>query len=328
MKVAVLGAGSIARTMAKTLRGMKANGRPVELYAVASRDLARARAFAEAEGFERAYGSYEDMVKNDEVELVYVATPHSHHAQHMRLCIEHGRPVLCEKAFTGNARQAEEVLALAEKKGIFVTEAIWTRYMPSREIVNSLIADGAIGRPIMLMANLGHAIKDKERIWRPELAGGALLDLGVYTLNFASMVFGDDVERMESSAAMLETGVDHTESITLYYRNGQVAQLASTALVGTDQRCQVYGDKGYLTVDNVNNPQVIELYDTGRSGIPVQTIRVPQQITGYEYEVEACLRALEQGALECPEMPHTETLHIMRVMDALRAQWGMRYPFD
>ena len=136
------------------------------------------------------------------------------------------------------------------------------------------------------------------------------------------------MERMESNAAMLETGVDHTESITLYYRNGRVAQLASTALVGTDQRCQVYGDKGYLTVDNVNNPQVIELYDTGRSGIPVQTIRVPQQITGYEYEVEACLRALEQGALECPEMPHTETLHIMRVMDALRAQWGMRYPFD
>ncbi len=215
MKVAVLGAGSIARSMAKTLRGMKANGRPVELYAVASRDLARARAFAEAEGFERAYGSYEEMVRDDTVELVYVATPHSLHAQHMRLCIEHGRPVLCEKAFTGNARQAEEILALAEKKGIFVTEAIWTRYMPSREIVNNLIADGAIGRPIMLMANLGYGIKDVERIQRPELAGGALLDLGVYTLNFASMVFGDDVERMESSVAMMETGVAHTESITL-----------------------------------------------------------------------------------------------------------------
>ncbi len=328
MKVAVLGAGSIARSMAKTLRGMKANGRPVELYAVASRDLARARAFAEAEGFERAYGSYEEMVRDDAVELVYVATPHSLHVQHMRLCIEHGRPVLCEKAFTGNARQAEEILALAEEKGIFVTEAIWTRYMPSREIVNNLITNGAIGRPIMLMANLGYGIKDVERIQRPELAGGALLDLGVYTLNFSSMVFGDDVERMESSVAMMETGVDHTESITLYYRNGRVAQLTSTALAATNRCCQVYGDKGYLTVDNVNNPQVIELYDTSYSGIPVQTIRVPQQITGYEYEVEACLRALEQGALECPEMPHAETLHMMRVMDALRAQWGMRYPFD
>lgn len=328
MKVAILGAGSIARSMAKTLRGMKANGRPVELYAVASRDLARARAFAEAEGFERAYGSYEDMVRDDAVELVYVATPHSLHAQHMRLCIEHGRPVLCEKAFTGNARQAEDVLSLAEKKGIFVTEAIWTRYMPSREIVNNLIANGAIGRPMMLMANLGYAIQHHERIRRPELAGGALLDLGVYTLNFASMVFGDDVERMDSSVAMMETGVDHTESMTLYYRNGRVAQLTSTALAATNRCCQIYGDKGYLTVDNVNNPQVIELYDTSYSRIPVQTIQVPQQITGYEYEVEACLRALEQGALECPEMPHAETLHMMRVMDALRAQWGMRYPFD
>lgn len=328
MKVAILGAGSIARSMAKTLRGMRANGRPVELYAVASRDLARARAFAEAEGFERAYGSYEDMVRDDAVELVYVATPHSLHAQHMRLCIEHGRPVLCEKAFTGNARQAEEILSLAEKKGIFVTEAIWTRYMPSREIVNNLIANGAIGRPMMLMANLGYAIQHHERIRRPELAGGALLDLGVYTLNFASMVFGDDVERMDSSVAMMETGVDHTESMTLYYRNGRVAQLTSTALAATNRCCQVYGDKGYLTVDNVNNPQVIELYDTSYRGVPVQTIRVPQQITGYEYEVEACLRALEQGALECPEMPHAETLHMMRVMDALRAQWGMRYPFD
>ncbi len=328
MKVAVLGAGSIARSMAKTLRGMKANGRPVELYAVASRDLARAQAFAAAEGFERAYGSYEEMVRDDAVELVYVATPHSLHAQHMRLCIEHGRPVLCEKAFTGNARQAEEVLALAEKKGIFVTEAIWTRYMPSREIVNNLIDAGAIGRPIMLMANLGYGIKNVERIQWPELAGGALLDLGVYTLNFASMVFGDDVERMESSVAMMETGVDHTESMTLYYRDGRVAQLTSTALAATNRCCQVYGDKGYLTVDNVNNPQVIEVYDTSYSGNPVQTIRVPQQITGYEYEVEACLRALEQGALECPEMPHAQTLHIMRVMDALRAQWGMCYPFD
>lgn len=328
MKMAILGAGSIARSMAKTLRGMKANGRPVELYAVASRDLAKAKAFAAAEGFEKAYGSYEEMVMDDAVELVYVATPHSHHAEHMRLCIEHGRPVLCEKAFTGNARQAEEILALAKEKGVFVTEAIWTRYMPSREIVNNLIADGAIGRPSVLMTNLGYAIKDKDRIRLPELAGGALLDLGVYTLNFASMVFGDDVEHMDSSAGMLETGADHTESITLYYRDGRVAQLTSTALASTNRRCQVYGDKGYLTVDNVNNPQVIELYDMSRSGIPVQTIRVPQQITGYEYEVEACLRALEQGALECPEMPHAETLHIMRVMDALRAQWGMRYPFD
>lgn len=328
MKVAILGAGAIARSMAKTLRGMKEQGKTVELYAVASRDMERAQAFAQAEGFEKAYGSYESMLADDGVELVYVATPHSHHAEHMRLCIEHGRPVLCEKAFTGNARQAEEILHLAEEKHVFVTEAIWTRYMPSRELICRLIEDGAIGQPRALCANLGYNVQGKARIARPELAGGALLDLGVYTLNCASMIFGDDVIRMESSVGMMDTGVDHSENISLYYRDGRVAQLFSTALVLTDRHCQVYGDQGYLTVDNVNNPQVIELYDQSRSGVPTRTIHVPKQITGYEYEVEACMKALEAGALECPEMPHAETLRIMRAMDELRAQWGMRYPFD
>lgn len=328
IKVAILGAGGIARTMARTLRGMKQQGRPVELYAVAARDEARAKAFAEEEGFLRAYGSYEAMLRDDQVDLVYVATPHSHHFEHVNLCIDHHRAVLCEKAFTGNARQAEAVLERAKAEGVLVTEAIWTRYMPSRQIINELIASGAIGQPKLLTANLGYAIAGNERIRLPELAGGALLDLGVYVLNFASMVFGDDVARMESSAGMLPTGVDHTENISLYYRDGRVAHLMATVLCSTDRHCVVYGDKGWLKVNNVNNPTVIELYDNSQTDRVIRRIDVPQQITGYEYEVEACIRALESGALECPEMPHAQTLLIMRVMDELRAQWGMVYPFD
>lgn len=328
MKVGILGAGSIARSMAKTLRGMWQQGRPVELYAVASRSLEKARDFAAQEGVSRAYGSYEEMVRDDAVELVYIATPHSHHAEQIRLCVEHGKAVLCEKAFTGNARQAEEVLALAERRGVLVTEAIWTRYMPSRRMIDEVLARGAIGKPQVLMASLGYPVWDKERIARPELAGGALLDLGVYTLNFASMAFGDDVARMESSVAMLDTGVDHTENITLHYRDGRTACLTSTAMAQTNRQGVICGDKGFVTVDNINNPQVISVYDRTCNGVPVETLRVPQQITGYEYQVEACLHALETGALECPDMPHSETIHIMRTMDALRAQWGMRYPFD
>ena len=328
MKIGILGAGSIARSMAKTLRGMWQQGRPVELYAVASRSLEKAQDFAAREGVSRAYGSYEEMVRDDAVDLVYIATPHSHHAEQIRLCVEHGKAVLCEKAFTGNARQAEEVLALAERKGVLVTEAIWTRYMPSRRMIDDVLASGAIGKPQVLMASLGYPVWDKERIARPELAGGALLDLGVYTLNFASMAFGDDVARMESSVAMMDTGVDHTENITLHYRDGRTACLTSTAMAQTNRQGVICGDKGYLTVDNINNPQVISVYDRTCNGVPVETLHVPQQITGYEYQVEACLRALEAGALECPEMPHSETIHIMRTMDALRAQWGMRYPFD
>ena len=328
MNIAILGAGVIARSMAKTVRGMKQRGQDVELYAVASRDLQRAQAFAEAEGVLHAYGSYEEMLRDDGVELVYVATPHSHHAEHMKLCLEHGRAILCEKAFTGNARQAEEVLALAKEKGVFLTEAIWTRYMPSREIINGLIAEGAIGTPKLLTANLGYSMMGKERIFQPELAGGALLDLGVYVLNFASMVFGDDVVRMESSVGMMDTGVDHTENISLYYADGKVAHLMATALASTDRRCVVYGDRGYLTVDNCNNPGLIEVYDNSYSGVPVRRIPVPEQITGYEYQVEACMRAMAAGEKECPEMPHSETLLIMQQMDELRRQWNMVYPFD
>lgn len=328
MNIAILGAGAIARSMAKTLRGMKSRGQNVELYAVASRDQARAEAFAKEEGFLNAYGSYEAMLADEQVQLVYVATPHSHHSDHMKLCLKHGKAVLCEKAFTGNARQAEEVLTLAKEKGVFLTEAIWTRYMPSRKMINDLIAGGEIGRPKLLTANLGYHIEHVERMVKPELAGGALLDLGVYVLNFASMVFGNDVVRMESSVAMLPTGVDHTENITLHYADGRTAHLLATMMAGTDRHCVVYGDKGYLTVDNVNNPQKIELYDNSQSGIPVKTIHVPEQITGYEYQVEACMRAMEAGELQCPEMPHSETMYIMKQMDELRRQWGMVYPFD
>lgn len=328
MKVAILGAGSIARSMCRTILGMKAQGRPVELYAIASRDTEKAIRFAREQGVKRAYGSYEELLQDPAVELVYIATPHSHHAEQLKLCIEYGKPVLCEKAFTANAAQAREALALAREKGVYVAEAIWTRYMPARRIVDELIASGAIGQPKLLTANLAYDVERIPRIVLPELAGGALLDLGVYPLNFASMVFGDDIARMESSVVMMDSGVDHTENITIHYKDGKVAMLMASAGFNGDRRCVVYGDKGYLTVDNVNNPGYIEVFDRNDHRSPVQHIDVPQQITGYEYQVEACLRDIPLGRLEPEEMPHEETIRIMEQMDALRAQWGMKYPFE
>lgn len=328
MRIGIIGAGGIARTMCTTITGMKAAGRPVELYAVASRDIDKAVRFARNHGVTRAYGSYERMLQDPRVDLVYIATPHSHHAEQMKLCIEYGKPVLCEKSFTANEQQAAEVLALAKEKGVYVTEAIWTRYMPVRKIINDLIASGVIGQPKLLTANLAYDIERNERIYTPALAGGALLDVGVYPINFASMVFGDDIVRVESSVEMMDTGVDRTENISLYYRDGKVAHLMASAAFNSDRRCVVYGDKGYLTVENVNNPAFVEVFDKNDRLHPVQHIDVPEQITGYEYEVEACLRDLEAGRLEAEEMPHAQTLEIMRQMDAIRAQWGMKYPFE
>ena len=328
MHVAILGAGGIANAMAKTVKGMEAGGEPVKLYAVAARSEERAQAFADKWGIERAYGSYEEMLCDERVDLVYIATPHSHHAEHATLCIEHGKAVLCEKAFAGNARQAQAVLDLAKEKGVFITEAIWPRYMPSRRIMNDLIAEGAIGEPVLLTAQFGGAIHHIDRIRLPELAGGALLDLGVYTISFATLLFGTDVIGMESTASLMDTGVDQTENITLYYPGGKTAHLMNTVMAETENKCIVYGTKGWMAVEGVTNPQRIEIYDRSHSGVPLRVAEIPEQITGYEYEVRACMRALENGELECPEMPHEETMRVMRMMDALREQWGVRYPFD
>lgn len=322
MNVGILGAGRIAVTMARTLNGMK----EAECYAVASRNLEKAQKFAADNYVEKAYGSYEEMLSDENVDLVYVATPHSHHLEHAKLCISYGKPVLCEKSFTANAAQARELLDYAAEKKVFITEAIWTRYMPSRKMIDDIIASGELGEIKMLTANLGYELTDKDRMLRPDLAGGALLDVGVYTLNFASMVLGDDVVKMTSECVKTDTGVDGQDAIILTYRDGKLAVLHTGMWADTEQYGIVYGTKGYLIACNINNIDVIRIYAPDRSLI--REVKVPEQITGYEYEVLACKRALAAGELECGEMPHAETMRIMEWMDALRKEWGIVYPFE
>ncbi len=328
MNVAILGCGSIAHAMARTLRMMREQGENVCLYACASRALDRAQAFAVQESVPVAYGSYEEMVCDPKIDLVYVASPHSHHAEHMKLCILHGKAVLCEKAFTGNAAQAREVIALAREKQVLVAEAIWTRYMPSRKIIAEAIASGAIGEPRVLTANLHYPIEHIHRIRVPELAGGALLDVGVYPLNFCSMFFGDDFERVETSAQLMDTGVDRQEQFSFYYPDGRAAHMHAGTACRSDRVCTISGTQGYITVDNVNNPLKIVLYREDEDFAIAHELPMPAQLTGYEYQVRACMEALQKGEIECPDMPHEESIRIMESMDMLRAKWGVRYPFD
>ncbi len=328
IRVAILGAGNIARKMADTLAGMIVQGnQSISMYAVAARDKERAEQFAKKYGFEKAYGSYEEMVSDPAVDLVYVATPHSHHYEHMKLYLSHGKHVLCEKAFTVNASQAEEVIALARDKGLYIAEGIWTRYMPFRQMVDRMIADGAIGTPHALSANFAFPLKHVERIRNPELAGGALLDLGVYAITFASMLFGDDIASINSVVQMMDTGVDEQESITLTYADGKMAMLFASAICTGDGHGVVYGTEGTLQIDTLNNPSKITITPK-QNHEDVRTYTVPQQITGFEYEVQAAIDAIEQGKVECKAMPHSETIRIMQLMDTLRKQWGLVYPFE
>ena len=329
MKLGILGAGGIAKSMCATVRGMHANGEDVELWAVASRDKTKADAFANREGVRYAYGSYEAMLEDDQIDLVYVATPHAFHAEQMLSCIDHGKAVLCEKSFTGNLKQAEEVFRHAEEKGVLVTEAIWTRYMPSRTMIRDVLDTGEIGDVVALTANLGYAISGVERIIRPELAGGALLDVGVYCLNFASMVMGNDLTGMEAAGVRMPNGMDLQDSMTLHYRSGAMADLLTTALCQTDRMGVIYGTEGYIRVENINNPSRVEIWHPSSSSLfPSRVLPVPKQITGYEYEIRACMEALKCGDMECTAMPHHETLTIMGQMDAVREKLGVVYPFD
>ena len=322
MNIGIIGAGGIAKKMAETLNQMP----DMNAYAVSSRNENKALKFAEDNKVEKAYGSYIEMLKDENVDLVYIATPHSHHLEHGKLCIDFGKPVLCEKAFTANLTQTNELLDYAKEKGVFITEAIWTRYMPSRNIIDRIIKEGEIGEIKMVTADLGYDISHKERLIRPELAGGALLDVGIYPLNFASMVLGNDIERISSVCVKTDTGVDGQSSITLLYKDGKMAVLHTGMYAATEQCGIIYGTKGYIKAWNINNIDRIEIYTPDRK--MKRSITVPEQITGYEYEVSACEKALKEGVLECPEMPHAETIQMMEWMDYLRKEWGIRYPFE
>ena len=320
--VAILGTGHIAAKMAATLQQMK----DVNCYAVASREQIRAEAFAKEWGFKKACGSYEELAADPHVDLVYIATPHSHHYEHARLCILNGKAVLCEKAFTANARQAEALLQLAKERNVFITEAIWTRYMPFSHTIRELVFNGSIGRPHMLTANLGYPIAYKERIAKPELCGGALLDIGVYPINFARMIFGTDIDDIQSHCVKNNYGVDIQESISFRYANGNMAVMQLTASCANDRQGIISGEKGYIVVDNINNPQQAAIYDSDHQLVKIYDC--PSQISGYEYEVQASIDALRRGQLETAAMPHAETLEIMHLLYRLRKQWGVVYPAD
>ena len=321
MKIGILGAGWIARKMAMTLQDT-----PEMKWAVSSRDYAKARAFADEFGFARAYGSYEEMVCDPEVDLVYVATPHSHHFQHASLAVNHGKAVLCEKAFTANSREAEALIRLAEEKGVFITEAIWTRYMPLSLKIREILDSRLLGSPKMLSASIGYSMADKERIIKPELCGGALLDITIYAINFARMYFGTDIVKTVSHAVLGPSGTDMQESISLLYQDGRVANLMATALAANDNHGVISCEKGFLVVDNINNPSVVTAYANDRS--VVGTWYSEGKKSGYEYQIYACEEALRNGWTESPYMPHKETIAIMKQMDSLREEWGVRFPMD
>ena len=321
LRVGIIGTGWIAEKAAITLNGLK----ECEAYAVGSRTIEKAEAFARQWNIPKAYGSYTELIADPDIDLVYIGTPHSHHYDVTREALMADKSCLVEKAFMANARQTKEIIDLAHERKVFLAEAIWTRYQPVVKMMRELIAS-RIGEPRMLTATLGYSMGDKPRIMRPDLCGGALLDLGVYALNFVRMFFPVDIVSIESQCVKSKTGMDLTNAISLVLADGMLCNLQSSAQCVGDNIGVVAGTEGNLIIDNINNPQQITVNGPDRTYI--ETVHVPQQITGYEYQFMACRQALIDGLLEPLEMPHEETLYIMQLMDMLRKKWGVHYPMD
>ncbi|MEE3385622.1 MAG: Gfo/Idh/MocA family oxidoreductase [Prevotella sp.] len=322
LRVGIVGTGWIAEKAAITLRGLK----ECEAYAVGSRTKEKAEDFAKTWNIPKAYGSYSELIADPDVDLLYIGTPHSHHFDVTREALLAGKPCLVEKAFMANHREAAEIVRIAKEQKVFLAEAIWTRYQPAVKIVRDLIDSGRIGTPRLVTATLGYSMGDKPRIMRADLCGGALLDLGVYALNFVRMFFPADIVNIESQCVKSKTGMDLTNAMSLVLADGILANVQSSASCVGDNIGVIAGTDGNLIIDNINNPQKITVNTHDREF--VEDIHVPKQITGYEYEFLACRQALIEGLLEPREMPHAETLYIMQLMDSLRQKWGVRYPMD
>lgn len=294
------------------------------LVAVGSRTREKAMAFGSQFNVTYRHASYEELVNNPAVDAVYVATPHSLHAANTIMALQAGKPVLCEKPFAINAHEAEEMVLTARAKKLLLMEAMWTRFLPVMIKLRRLLADGAIGEVRMLAADFGFLAGEEEgRLVDPALGGGALLDIGVYPISLASMIFGKPSD-ICGLAKLGRTGVDKQNGIVMMYPQGQIAVLHSSIEATTFQEATIMGSKARIKIHSAwwKATAMTLMRENNKNDF----IESPYIGNGYQYEVAEFMRCLREKKLESEIMSLDETVSIMRTMDSLRQQWGLRYP--
>lgn len=319
----ILGTGNIARRFAAALKLLP----DAELTAIGSRTLEKAREFAYEFDVPYRFGCYEELAAEKRVEVVYIATPHAAHKDNALLCLAAGKAVLLEKPFTINAAQAREVIACARQKRLFLMEAMWTRCFPATAKLRQLLQAGAIGEARMLHADFGFRaeLKPDGRLFNPALGGGALLDVGIYPVSLASLIFGPP-KKVSGLAHLGPTGVDEAAAMVLQYERGQLAVLSTSIRTTTPQEAVVLGTEGLVRLHAPWwKPTGLTLCTEGR---PDERFRLQVRGAGYHLEAAEVMRCLREGRLESPLMPLDETLSIMETLDKLRALWGLRYPME
>ncbi len=319
----ILAPGGISTQFATGLQSA-ANG---TLVAVGSRNKERATAFAQKFGATNVHDSYEGLANDPDVDAIYIGSPHTYHKEHAILCMRAGKHVLCEKPFAINASEAAEMIAVAQETGMFLMEAMWTRYLPVHEKIRELIAAGVIGDVRKLFADFGFrmgTVQPDHRLFNRDLGGGALLDVGIYPLSLASSLFGTPT-RISSMANLGSTGVDEETAFILGYENGEMALCSSDIQLQTPWEAQITGTAGSI---KIHTPWFFPSQFTLKIDNTETIYTLDYKGNGYTHEAEEVARCIAEGKTESAVMPLTESLTIMQTMDQLRAQWGLKYPME
>jgi predicted dehydrogenase len=296
-----------------------------ELYAVGSRDILRAQRFAKEFGFSRAYGSYEELAADSEVDIIYIASPHSHHHDHTMLCLEHGKAVLVEKAFALNSREAGEMLDEAAQRKVFLMEALWPPFQPLYKKIREILDSGEAGRLIHLDARFGFQapFNPADRKFNLELGGGSLLDIGIYTVIDALWFMGVPDE-VTARATFSETGSEESVSIIFRYRDGRMATLYSSFRTVAGIGCDLLCENGNILFSRERDmSQKLTVALNGRES--TMTGFVPEGM-GYHYEALEVMRCLDEGKLESDVVPHDFTRKLMQTLDRIRKAAGIEFP--
>ncbi len=320
----VISPGKIAHAFAKGVKTIP----DAEIVAAASSSKKRAKAFAKEYGVANAYDSYEALVADPDVDAVYVASLHHQHFGHAMLALEAGKPVLCEKPLTVNAAEMQKLIETARAKNLFLMEALWTRFLPIYSVVRNWLDDGLIGEIKLMTSSFGFRAKRDEssRLFNPNLAGGSLLDIGIYPLAVSQFVMGEFPKTFNVHALLGNTGVDELLSASMVYENGAVSQFASTFLAKAQNDFFIYGDKGHIRIHPNfwgGTEATLSLMKKGE-----KTISKPFRASGFEYQTEEAMRCIRTGLLESPKVSHEYTLSMMKLMDNIRAEIGLKYPFE
>lgn len=334
----IIAPGHIAHKMAEAMQKSKLNlNLNINLYAVASRDLTRAKEFCEKWNFEKYYGSYEELIADPKVEAVYVANPHSHHYKSVMDCLEGGKHVLCEKPAACNLSQLNDMIAKAKEKKLFFMEAMWTAFNPCIKKVKQIISEGKIGEVKHIESSFYCRFEKnlKSRLWNPELAGGGLLDLGIYNIYYALNI--NNFEKLEdhSSSVRLENGVDAWNSVNLKFKNGVTTHFQNALDISSTTNSHdavIYGSKGFITSTNFLRQEKAEVYlyksDKGGEFELLEEIKSPFDVNGFEYQLIHATECIGKGIFESDVHSFQRSIELCEIMDMLRKEWGLKYPFE